>query len=67
MRITLRIPDNDLAEAMRFTRTKSASKAIIAAVADFNRRKRMEELIQHAGTCNALITAEELQAQRRQG
>ena len=48
------------------TRRPSA-KAIVRAVADFNRRMRMAELIKYAGTCADLITPQELQAARRQG
>jgi hypothetical protein len=59
------IPDDDLADAMRFTRAKTKREAIVAAIQDFNRRRRMAELIKHAGTCTDLLTVEELQNQRR--
>ena len=41
-------------------------KVGVAAVADFNQHRRMTDLVKHAGTCMDLMTAEELQAQRRQ-
>ena len=66
MKITVRLPAADLADAMRFTKTGDASKAIVIAVQDFNRRHRMSELLQHAGTCSGLLTVDELQAQRRE-
>ena len=49
---------------MRFTRAKTKREAIVSAIADFNRRRRMAELAKHAGTCEELITVEELQARR---
>ena len=52
---------------MRFTNAKTKREAVVTAITDFNRRKRMASLIKHAGTCEALITAEMLQEQRRQG
>ena len=67
MKTTVDIPDNELEDAIRFTKAKTKREAIVGAVADFNRRMRMAELTRHAGTCSALITPEELQADRRRG
>jgi hypothetical protein len=65
MKTTVDIPEADLADAMRFTRAKTKRDAIVTAIQDFNRRKRMAELVKYAGTCDALMSIEELQAQRR--
>lgn len=67
MKTTVDIPESDLADAMRFTQAKTKREAIVAAIQDFNRRRRMAELVKHAGTCADLITVEELQNQRRKG
>jgi Arc/MetJ family transcription regulator len=67
MKTTVDIPDKDLADAMRFTRAKTKREAIVAAIQDFNRRRRMAELVKHAGTCENMMSAEELQQQRRKG
>jgi len=67
MKTTIDIPDNDLADAMRFTGAKTKREAIVTAIQDFNLRKRMAELVKHAGTCADLIGVEELQSQRRKG
>ncbi len=67
MKTTVDIPDDDLADAMRFTRAKTKRQAIVTAIQEFNRRKRMAELIKHAGTCKDLISVEELSQQRRKG
>jgi MoxR-like ATPase len=65
MKTTVDIPDDELKDAIRFTRAKTKREAIVAAIVDFNRRRRMAELVKHSGTCEELITVEELQTQRR--
>ena len=67
MKTTVDIPDKELSDAIRYTRAKTKREAIVAAITDFNRRKRMAELVKHAGTCDALMTVEELRRQRRKG
>ena len=49
---------------MRFTRAKTKREAVVTAIADFNRRRRMAELVEYAGTCPDMMTADELRAQR---
>lgn len=65
MKTTVDIPDDELRDAMRFTRARTKREAIVTAIEDFNRRKRLAELVKHAGTCQNLVTIEELEAQRR--
>lgn len=67
MKTTVDIPEDELEDAIRFTQAKTKREAIVGAIADFNRRMRMAELVQYAGTCPNLITPQELQAARRQG
>ena len=67
MKTTVDIPDDELSDAIRFTRARTKREAVVTAVADYNRRRRMLELVHYAGTCTELMTADELQAQRRQG
>ena len=67
MRVTVDIPDRELKDAIRFTGAKTVREAIVLAVAKFNRRSRMADLTQHAGTRVELISPEELQAARRRG
>ena len=56
--------DDELSDAMRFTRAKTKREAVVTALADFNRRRRMAELVEYAGTCPGMMTVEELHAQR---
>jgi hypothetical protein len=67
MKTTVNIPDGDLADAMRFTKAKTKREAIVTAIREFNRRKRMAELTKHAGTCTDLASVEELLQRRRKG
>ena len=67
MKTTVNIPDADLADAIRFTKAKTKRDAIVTAIQDFNRRKRMGELTKHAGTCKDLLGVEELVRHRREG
>ena len=64
MKTTIDIPDGELSDAMRFTRAKTKREAVVTAIADFNRRRRMADLVKYAGTCPDLMTVDELQAQR---
>ena len=65
MKTTVDIPDGELADAMRFTRATTKREAIVTAITEFNRRRRMAELTKRAGTCPGLVTVEELQRSRR--
>jgi hypothetical protein len=65
MKTTVNIPDIDLADAIRFTNAKTKREAIVTAIQEFNRRKRMAELTKYAGTCKDLLSIEELMQQRR--
>ena len=66
MKTTIDIPDDELSDAIRFTRAKTKREAVVTALADFNRRQRMAELVKFAGTCPNMMTTDELQAQRWQ-
>lgn len=67
MKTTIDIPDQELADVMRFTHARTKREAVVIALQEFNRRRRMAELMKYAGTCDALITAEDLQQARRRG
>jgi hypothetical protein len=67
MKTTIDIPDKELEDAIRFTGSKTKREAIVTAVSDFNRRKRMAELVKHFGTCRSLMTLDELKKLRQKG
>jgi hypothetical protein len=64
MKTTVDIPDNELEDAMRFTRATTKREAIVTAIVEFNRRRRMAELAKRAGTCDDMMTPEELHRAR---
>jgi len=66
MKTTVDIPDTELADVMRFTGATTKREAIVTAIADYNRRRRMAALVEHAGKAEALITPEDLRALRSQ-
>lgn len=67
MKTTVDIPDEELEAVMRFTRAATKRDAIVTAIADYNRRRRMAALVEYAGKATSLITPDELQSQRRRG
>jgi Arc/MetJ family transcription regulator len=67
MKTTIDIPDKELADAMRFTKARTKREAVVTALHDFNRRRRMGALLRHTGTCDDLVTVAELRQQRRKG
>ena len=65
MKTTIDIPENELSDAIRFTGARTKREAVVTAIAEFNRRRRMAELAGYAGTCPDLMTVDELLEQRR--
>jgi hypothetical protein len=67
MKTTVDIPEQELQDVIRFTRARTKREAIVTAITEFNRRRRMAELARRAGSCPDLVTAGELQRLRRRG
>jgi Arc/MetJ family transcription regulator len=67
VKTTIDIPEEELEDAMRFTRARTKREAVVTAIVDFNRRRRMAELARRAGSCSGLTSVEELQRLRRRG
>ncbi len=66
MKTTIEIPDKELKEARKFTGAKTNGSAIVTAVIDFNRRRRLEKIASLLGTFEDFMTAEELQKMREE-
>ncbi len=62
MKTTIDIPESDLSDAIRLTGAKTKRDAIVTAVQDFNRRKKMAELVKYFGTFESLMTNDEIEA-----
>jgi len=65
MKTTVDIPERELKDAMRLTGAKTKREAIVTALTDFNRRKRMAALARHFGTSDTFMTHAELMRMRR--
>jgi Arc/MetJ family transcription regulator len=50
MKTTVDIPENELRDAMRFTKAKTKREAVVRVLTEYNRRRRMAELVKYAGT-----------------
>jgi hypothetical protein len=62
VKTTVDVPDKELEALLQFTGAATKKEAIVAAVTDFNRRRRMAELVKYSGTCDDMMTNEEIEA-----
>ena len=63
MKTTVDIPENELRDAMRFTKAKTKREAVVKVLVDFNRRRRMAELVKCSGTfSDAFPTNDDIEA-----
>ena len=62
MKTTIDIPERALEDAIRFTGAKTKREAILTALEDFNRRMRVEALIEMAGSMPDFPSNEEVEA-----
>jgi Arc/MetJ family transcription regulator len=66
MKTTVDIPDDVLQETMRHTGAKTKREAVVIALAEFNRRRRLRSLTERFGTLNGFMTQEGLQRMREE-
>lgn len=64
MKTTLDIPDKVLEDALKYTGAKTKRDAIVTAVTDFNRRRKLATLADHLGTFDNFISPRELEVLR---
>ena len=64
MKTTVDLPEEQLAEAMRYAKAKTKTKAVAMAVAEFNQRHRMTALTRHLGTFKDFMTQADLKRMR---
>lgn len=64
MKTTIDIPEDVLRDAMRYSKARTKREAVVTAVEYYNRRQRMAALARHLGTCEQLLTSEELRESR---
>jgi Arc/MetJ family transcription regulator len=64
MKTTLDIPDKELQEAIRHTGAKTKREAVVIALSEFNRRRRLQKLVERFGKSEDFMTQEELRQMR---
>lgn len=62
VKTTIDIPENALADAMRFTGAKTKREAVVLVIEDFNRRRRVEDFLKLAGSFPDFPINEEIEA-----
>ena len=66
MKTTLDIPEEEMREAIRHTGAKTKREAVVTALAEFNRRRRLQKLVEKFGTLDDFMTQEELRRMREE-
>jgi heterodisulfide reductase subunit B len=61
MKTTVDIPENELKDAMKYAKAKTKRSAIVTALVDYNRRKRMAELVEYSAVSETFMRNEELE------
>lgn len=65
MKTTIDIPDKLLQEAIKHTGAKTKRDAVVTAINEFNRRRRLEELAERLhGSCPNFMNQEDLRRMR---
>lgn len=65
MKTTIDIPSDQLEEAIRWTGARTKREAVVTAITEFNRRRRLEKLANQLGTFKHVMSNEELHQMRQ--
>lgn len=61
MKTTIDIPDKEMADIMRLSGAKTKREAVVAAIVDYNRRRKMADLIKYSGTFTGLMDNDKIE------
>lgn len=64
MKTTIDIPERALRDVMRNTGAATKREAVVTAIEDYNRRKRLAAIVKDFGTLKDFMTQEELARSR---
>lgn len=64
MKTTIDIPEKALKEVMRNTGAATKREAVVTAIEEYNRRRRVEELVKTFGTFTDFMTQDDLARMR---
>ncbi len=67
MKTTIDIPEEELQEAIKHTGASTKREAVVTAVSDFNRRRRLARLVERFGSFEGFLTHDELKRLRSEG
>jgi hypothetical protein len=62
VKTTIDIPDAALADAMRFTGAKTKREAVVKALEEYNRLRKVEAFLKLAGSCPDFPSNDELES-----
>ena len=65
VKTTLDIPESVLQETVRLTGARTEQEAVVIALSEFNRRRRLQALVEKFGTLEGFMTAEDLRQTRQ--
>ncbi|MBI2027658.1 MAG: DUF2191 domain-containing protein [Deltaproteobacteria bacterium] len=65
IKTTVEIPSDELDTLMKNTNAKTKKQAIVIAIAEYNRRRRLSKLAEKLGTFSQIMSVDELKKQRR--
>ena len=66
MKTTVDIPEDELREAIRHTGARTKREAVVIALSELNRRRRLQKLAEKFGTLDGFMTQEELRRMREE-
>jgi len=64
MKTTIEIPDDELRQVIKYTKAKTKREAVVYAIKDFNRRRRLAELTKILGTFEDFMAQDDLKEMR---
>jgi Bacterial antitoxin of type II TA system, VapB len=64
VKTTIDIPEKSLREVMRNTGAATKREAVVTAIDEYNRRRRLEQLVKKFGTFTDFMTQEDLARSR---
>ncbi len=67
MKTTIDIPDDELESVLKFTGARTKREAVVTAIAEFNRRRRLARLAERLGKFEHFLSREELGRLRTEG
>jgi Arc/MetJ family transcription regulator len=66
MKTTVDIPERELKEAMRHTGARTKREAVLIALSELNRRRRLGKLVESFGTLDEFMTQDDLRQMREE-